>query len=236
MSGQRAVVTGATKGIGKAVTETLAEKGYHVFINARTQADLEQFQSELLEQYPDQKFPLFAADLSSKEGVKLLGKAIQLEWDSLHVLVNNAGVFRPGELLKEEPGQLELQINTNLYSAYHLTRALIGLMEKAAWGHIFNMCSVASLMAYPGGGSYCISKFALLGFSKVLRKELQSTHIKVTALMPGATWSDSWAGADFPEDRLMQPEDIARAVWCALDMGPSATLEEIVIRPQQGDL
>lgn len=236
MTGQSAVVTGATKGIGRAVTEMLAEKGYNVFINARTQADLAGFQSELKKQCPDQNFPFLAADLSEKDGVDALSQAVQSEWNELNVLVNNAGVFRPGELLKEESGQLELQLNTNLYSAYHLTRALIGIMEKASWGHIFNMCSVASLMAYPGGGSYCISKFALLGFSKVLRKELQSTHIKVTALMPGATWSDSWAGADYPEDRLMQAEDIARAVKCALEMGPSATMEEIVIRPQQGDL
>ncbi len=236
MGHKRAVVTGATKGIGRAITNMLAEEGYDVFINSRTEVDLEGFQSELKKQYPDQKFPILAADLSEKDGVDALSHAVQAEWNEFNVLINNAGVFRPGELLKEDPGQLELQVNTNLYSAYHLTRALIATMEKASWGHIFNMCSVASLMAYPGGGSYCISKFALLGFSKVLRKELQDTQIKVTALMPGATWSDSWAGADFPEDRLMQPEDIARAVKCALDMGPSATLEEVVIRPQQGDL
>ncbi|HKK89302.1 MAG TPA: SDR family oxidoreductase [Saprospiraceae bacterium] len=236
MSNKSAVVTGATKGIGRAVTEMLAREGYDVFINSRTEVDLERFQSELKKQYPDQNFPIFSADLSEKQGVDAFSQAIQSEWDQLHVLVNNAGVFRPGEILQEEEGQLELQVNTNLYSAYYLTRALIGMMKKAPWGHIFNMCSVASLMAYPGGGSYCISKFALLGFSKVLRKELQATKIKVTALMPGATWSDSWAGADFPEDRLMQPEDIARAVKCALDMGASATMEEIVIRPQQGDL
>ncbi|HHM20936.1 MAG TPA: SDR family NAD(P)-dependent oxidoreductase, partial [Bacteroidetes bacterium] len=103
-------------------------------------------------------------------------------------------------------------------------------------GHIFNMCSIASLIAYPNGGSYTISKFALLGFSKVLREEMKDKGIKVTSILPGATWSASWAGVDLPKSRLMQPRDIARAVWCAWQMEPSAVVEDIVIRPQLGDL
>jgi len=103
-------------------------------------------------------------------------------------------------------------------------------------GHIFNMCSIASITAYPNGGSYSISKFALLGFSKVLREELKDKNIKVTSIMPGATWSASWAGVDLPESRLMQATDIAKIVWSALEMSPSAVIEDIVIRPQLGDL
>lgn len=98
------------------------------------------------------------------------------------------------------------------------------------------MCSIASKIAYPNGGSYSISKFALLGFSKVLREELKPTGIKVTSILPGATWSNSWAGVDLPEDRLMQAHDIAIPVWSALSMSPSAVVEEITIRPQLGDL
>ncbi|MCZ2340072.1 MAG: SDR family NAD(P)-dependent oxidoreductase, partial [Chitinophagales bacterium] len=80
------------------------------------------------------------------------------------------------------------------------------------------------------------SKFALLGFSKVLREEMKTKGIKVTAIMPGATWTHSWEGADYPEDRLMQPEDVADTVWAAYQLGPSAVVEEIIIRPQLGDL
>lgn len=109
-------------------------------------------------------------------------------------------------------------------------------MLETGKGHIFNMCSIASLHAYPDGGSYSISKFALLGFSKNLREELKDKGIKVTSIMPGATWSASWAGADFPEDRLMQAADIANAVWSAWSMSPAAVVEDIVIRPQLGDL
>ena len=98
------------------------------------------------------------------------------------------------------------------------------------------MCSVASILAYPNGGSYSISKFALLGFSKVLREELKTQGIKVTAILPGATWSDSWQGVDFPEDRLMQASDIALAVWSAYNLSRAAVVEELLIRPQLGDL
>ena len=153
-----------------------------------------------------------------------------------NILVNNAGVFLPGEIVNEEDGALEKMIDTNLYSAYHLTRALLPEMINYGGGHIFNMCSIASFMAYPNGGSYSISKFALLGFSKVLREELKGKGIKVTSVMPGATWSASWEGVDLPESRLMQPTDIAKVIWNALEMSPSTVIEDIVLRPQLGDL
>jgi len=98
------------------------------------------------------------------------------------------------------------------------------------------MCSVASLIAYPNGGSYSISKFALLGFSKVLREELKEFGIKVTSIMPGATWSNSWAGVDLPKDRLMMANDVAQVILSAIKMSDSAVIEDIVLRPQLGDL
>jgi short-subunit dehydrogenase len=131
---------------------------------------------------------------------------------------------------------LESMIDGNLYSAYHLTRALIPTLLKSPTPHIFNMCSIASKIAYPNGGSYSISKFALLGFTKVLREELKDKGVKVTAILPGATWSNSWAGADLPHERIMEANDIAIAVWSAIQMSPSAVVEEIILRPQLGDL
>ena len=137
----------------------------------------------------------------------------------------------------EEPsGRLELMMETNLYSAYHLTRTIIPGMKEKGHGHVINICSVASQIAYPNGGSYSISKFALLGFGKVLREEVKSHGIKVTNILPGATWSDSWAGVDLPEDRLMKAQDIASTVWSVLQLSPSAVIEEVVVRPQLGDL
>jgi short-subunit dehydrogenase len=113
---------------------------------------------------------------------------------------------------------------------------VIGLLRGAAKPHIFNMCSIASRIAYPNGGSYSISKFALLGFTKVLREEVKTQGIRVTAILPGATWSASWLGVDLPESRLMQAKDIAHLLWSTYELGPSADVEEIIVRPQLGDL
>jgi len=157
-------------------------------------------------------------------------------WGTVDVLINNAGVFLPGAISEEKDGNLEFQIETNLYSAYHLTRAVLPMMLPQKSGHVFNMCSVASFMAYPNGGSYSISKFALLGFSKVLREEMKPKGIRVTSIMPGATWSNSWAGVELPEDRLMAANDIAETVWAAYHLSKSSVVEEIILRPQLGDL
>jgi NADP-dependent 3-hydroxy acid dehydrogenase YdfG len=125
---------------------------------------------------------------------------------------------------------------TNLYSAYHLSRSLVPIMIENKNGHIFNMCSIASFMAYPNGGSYSISKFAMLGMSKVLREELKPHNVRVTSIMPGATMSNSWAAFDGPAERLMKAEDIAATVLAAYQLSKQSVVEEIVIRPQLGDL
>lgn len=231
-----AVITGATKGIGRAIAEQLAREGYDLALCARTAADLDTLARDLTAIRGDIQLFTQAVDMSDKAAVQAFGAAIVQKMGAIDVLVNNAGVFKPGAITEEEDGMLELQIETNLYSAYHLTRAVLPTMAAAQRGHIINMCSIASFMAYPNGGSYSISKFAMLGFSKVLREELKDKNIKVTAIMPGATWSASWAGAPFPEERLMQATDIAHAVSSVIKMQPGAVVEEMVIRPQLGDL
>ena len=113
--------------------------------------------------------------------------------DEIYVLINNAGNYVPGSVYNEPEGQLEQMINLNLYSAYHLTRALIATMIKKGSGHVFNICSIAALKAYANGGSYSISKWALAGFSENLREEMKAFNIKVTTVHPGATLSSSWS-------------------------------------------
>jgi short-subunit dehydrogenase len=109
-------------------------------------------------------------------------------------------------------------------------------MIAAKDGYIFNMCSIASIMAYPNGGSYSISKFALLGMTKVLREELKPHGIRVTAIMPGATLTASWEGVDLPAERFMKPEDVAETIYTAYALSKQSVVEEILIRPQLGDL
>jgi short-subunit dehydrogenase len=153
--------------------------------------------------------------------------------ENVNVLINNAGIYIGGQIINEPENTLEHLLETNLMSAYRLTRRILSAKKP---NHIFNICSVASLNAYPNGGAYSISKFALLGFSKNLREELKPLGIKVTAVLPGATWSDSWAGVELPRERLMEAKDIADSVWAAFVLSPSAVVEEILLRPILGDL
>jgi short-subunit dehydrogenase len=230
-----AVVTGGSKGLGKAIALKLAEQGFNLFLSARSIDTLETTAQEIRDKYKV-NVDILSADLSVKSEVKSLGEKILSTYPEINVLVNNAGVFKPGLIHQEEDDVLESQIATNLYSAYNLTKILMPTILNTKNAHIFNMCSVASIMAYPNGGSYSISKFALYGFSKVLREEMKPYGIKVTSILPGGTWSDSWKGIDLPYERLMEAEDIAKAVIACLAMSPAACVEEILMRPQLGDL
>ena len=127
-------------------------------------------------------------------------------------------------------------IQTNLYSAYHLSRALAPGMIARKSGYIFNMCSIASILAYPNGGSYAISKFALYGMTKVMREEMKDSGVRVTAVLPGATLTPSWDGINIPADRFIKAEDIAETIYAAYTLSKQSVIEELIIRPQLGDL
>ncbi|MES1218483.1 MAG: SDR family oxidoreductase, partial [Bacteroidota bacterium] len=147
-----------------------------------------------------------------------------------------AGLFEPGSVNNEPEGTLESQVAVNLYSAYHLTRTVLPAMMLEKRGHIFNLCSIASLNAYKNGGAYSISKFAMYGFSKNLREEMKPHGIKVTHVIPGAAYTDSWSGSSIDPKRIMEAADIAKMIYAASQLSPQACVEEIVIRPQLGDL
>ncbi|PZR24948.1 MAG: short-chain dehydrogenase [Citrobacter freundii] len=231
------LITGASRGIGKAIAEIYAANGHQLFLSSRNGKALAASAQSITEKYPQATVHFKAYDLSQKE--QAIGLASWLnELNAVpDILVNNAGSFEPGSVYNEPDGVLERQLSVNLFSAYHLTRALLPAMIKDAHGrHIFNMCSIASLKAYNNGGAYSISKFALYGFSKNLREEMKPHGIKVTAVMPGATLTDSWDGFDNSSNRIMEAEDIAKLVYGASQLSVQACVEEIVVRPQLGDL
>ena len=230
------VITGATKGIGRATSEIFAAAGHNLCLCSRSIQDLELMKASLLSKFPEIKIHVMTTDVRNKDEVKAFGDFCLEQFDDIDVLINNAGVFIPGVIHEEEEGILETMIETNLYSAYHLSRKLVPSMKNNERGLIVNISSIAGFMAYPNGGSYSISKFALSGFSKVLREELKPFGVKVTTVLPGATWSNSWAGAELPLDRLIQASDIAKSIFGLIDLSPSAVVEEIIIRPQLGDL
>jgi short-subunit dehydrogenase len=191
---------------------------------------------ELMMKYPDVTIKAKPFDLSKKENAIALGNWILSLGISIDVLFNNAGSFVPGSVHDEPDGALENQVDTNLYSAYHLTRSLLPKMIQQKNGHIFNMCSVASLKAYKNGGAYSISKFALLGFSKNLREEMMPYGIKVTAVIAGAAYTDSWVSSGIDKKRFMETEDVAKMIYASSQLSPQACVEEILMRPQLGDI
>ncbi|HCX22081.1 MAG: short-chain dehydrogenase [Flammeovirgaceae bacterium] len=229
------VVTGGTKGIGRAIVEKFASEGYTVATCARNESDLDSLKETVEAQYGN-KVMISVADLSNKDGVKSFVEFVRLTGKPVEVLVNNTGKFIPGTIHEEDEGSLEAMIETNLYSAYHLSRGIIPDMKKRRSGHIFNMCSIASITAYANGGSYSISKFAMYGMSKGLREEMKEFGVRVTSVMPGATLTASWEGVDIPEERFMKSEDVAEMVYATYQLSDRTVVEDLVIRPQLGDL
>lgn len=230
----KAVISAATKGIGKAIAEKFIAEGFDLAICARTLSDLEALKATFKEKYPYREVIIAQTDMSKPEAIQDFANLILHKWEKIDVLINNAGVFHPGALTDANSSEGFVQMmDTNLYSAYYLTQALLPKMQAKKSGHIMNICSIASFMPY---GAYSVSKYALLGYSKVLREELKEDNIRVTAIMPGATRTASWDGTDLPEERFMPAEDIAQSVWACYELSKRTVVEEIVLRPQLGDI
>lgn len=227
------VVTGGTKGIGRAVIEKFINCGFDIATCARKQADLDALKNALKDKAA---IYTFQADVSDKSQASLFCQFVLSLKRPVDVLVNNAGYFVPGQISTEPDGNLEAMMAANLYSAYHTTRGFVDAMKAARSGHIFNICSIASIKAYANGGSYAITKFAMLGMSKCLREELKEYGIRVTAVMPGATKTASWDGVDLPEERFMKVEDVADLIYASYSLSGRSVVEEVIIRPQLGDI
>lgn len=228
------VITGGTKGIGRAILEQFAKKGFNIFVCSRTDKELQEVKNNIESKY-NVVCNTFQGDMSQKSEVLKFSKVVLEKFKTVDVLINNVGYFVPGEICEEEDGKLEEMMNANVYSAYHLTRSLINPIIKSK-GYIFNICSIASIIAYPNGGSYSITKFALYGMTKVLREELKTKDVRVTAVLPGAVLTASWDGVDLPAERFIKPLDVALSIENAYDLSPNSVIEELIIRPQLGDI
>jgi short-subunit dehydrogenase len=225
-----AVITGGTKGIGLALVDKFIIEGFHVITCARKRDDL-----DLLNGKYSDSIDVFEANLEIKEEVLAFSSFIKNISKEIHVIVNNAGVFLPGKIMEEPDENFEKQMALNLNAVYYLSKSLSSnLINKESY--IANICSTASFMAYENGGSYSISKFAVLGLTKVLREEMKSREIAVSAIMPGATYTNSWEGTELPIERFMKATDVVNAIWLGYDSRKTAVLEEIVLRPVMGDL
>jgi len=230
------IITGASRGLGYSMAECFAKEGHNLYLTARNEVSLYHALGSLMGRFPEQQIRAKAFDLSLKEDAVGFGNWILDQQTEVDILINNAGNFTPGSIYNEPEGTLEKMLDINLFSAYHLTRALLPAMMKRKRGHIFNICSIAAFAAYPNGGSYSISKFALSGFSKNLREELKPYGIKVTGIYPGAVYTDSWSGSGVDPDRIMKPSDIAETILQITKLSPQALVEEVVMRPLLGDI
>lgn len=224
--------------MGKEIAQTFARDNekHHFFLCARNREELDRLSAELKSHPAGHEVTVQSCDFMDTAQVKAFAVAVLDSGKPVDLLINNAGIYQPGSCYNEPEGQLERMLQVNLMGAYHLTRALVPTMIQQKKGHIFNLCSIASFQAYANGGSYSISKFALSGFTRNLREELKPLGIKVTGIYPGATLSSSWDGMDIDPTRIMEVADVAKMIYAAAHLSQAAVVEDIVLRPQLGDL
>lgn len=224
-----AVITGATKGIGRAIAIKLAEEGYNLAICARTATDLNTLENEL--KYTNVKILTMVVDCSQKNEVLAFVDFVKLSFKSVAVLVNNAGVFLPGNLLDEADENFEQQQLLNVNAAYYLAKYFGKIMREQMFGHIFNICSIASIEVIDNAGSYSVTKAAMLSLNHVLRRALAQYNVKVTAILPGSTLTASWEGTNLPPEQFVQPADIANSLYSILTLSTGANVDELILKP-----
>lgn len=231
-----ALITGSTKGMGKAIALKLAEKGYNLAICSRNIDDLKELKDLILDKYGIIKVYIKAVDCSKKDEVQAFAEDAINEFKFIDVLINNVGVFNPSFILDEDDDSLIKHMNINVYAAYYLYKRLGLLMRKNSRGHIFNICSVASIESIVNAGSYCVTKAALLSLNNIMRQEMMKHDVKVTAILPGSTLTDSWKGTSIPPDEFIQAEDVAKMIADVLSMSKGANIDQIIIKPLGGQV
>lgn len=237
---KRAIITGGSAGIGLETAKKFYINGFDVMLCARNQENLNRAKQEL-EQLPStgdsQEVRAIQADFLKERDVDRFASEVLASSGTIDVLLHNAGIFLPGDLVGEKNLQaMRDMMEVNFFSAYHLNQLLLPKMIEQGHGHIILMSSIAGLAAYPAGSMYTISKFALTGFAKALRLETLDKNIRVSAIYPGATWTRSWSESGLDEERLMPAEDIAQLVFECHNTSSRSVVEDIIIRPQLGDI
>ena len=230
----KAIVSGATKGIGKAITLALAGEGYDLGLGARNLQELDLLRKEIQALYPDIEVITKSVDFSQKHETRNFAETFLHHWGDIDILVNNVGVYEEDNLDELNESALMKMFNVNFFSAMRLTQPFLPEFKKRKSGHIINICSVLSKKVRKKAVSYSLSKQALYGYTKILRNELRNYDVKVTAILPGSTNTASWDGLDAPVEEFVQPEDVANGVLMAIQS--NGLVEEFEIKPINPDL
>ncbi|MBC6111724.1 3-ketoacyl-ACP reductase [Pedobacter fastidiosus] len=219
ISGKNALITGAGKGIGKAIAIALAQEGVNVGLVARTQSDLDHVAEEL-KQY-NVKVSTITADVSDINSVNKAVESIQNELGFIDILINNAGIGKFAKFLELEPAEWEEIIKINLLGPYYVTRAVVPQMIEKQTGDIINISSSSALSPAAVTSAYSASKAGLIALSTSLMQELRKHNIRVTALTPSTTATDMAINlklTDGNPDKVMQPEDLAELIVSQLKL------------------
>ena len=219
LKGKTALVTGAGKGIGRAIAIALANEGVNVGLIARTEKDLQLVADEL--KAIGVKTAVATADISDINAVNTAVENIQAALGNIDILINNAGTGTFGKFLELSPEQWENQIKVNLFGTYYATRAVLPQMIERATGDIVNISSTAGLRGAATTSAYSASKFGVMGLTESLMQEVRKHNIRVTALAPSTVVTELAKSANLinnNEDRMMQPEDFAELIIAQLKL------------------
>lgn len=228
LKGKTAVVTGGTKGIGKAIASALAIEGCNIAIASRTEAELKAVQKELSGK--EVEVIAIHCDVRNVHEVSAMAKKVQRKFGSPEILINNAGIGRFGEVLKMEERDFRATLETNLLGVFHCTQAFLqGMMEKRE-GFIINIGSLAGKNSFAGGSAYCASKHGLISFSECLMMEVRNYDIKVSTICPGTVQTNFSPG--FSEKSwALTPNDVAKVVIDILTSSAGSLVSLVDLRP-----
>jgi NAD(P)-dependent dehydrogenase (short-subunit alcohol dehydrogenase family) len=231
LKGQIAVVTGAARGIGTAISRRLADMGATVILAARDKSRLSEVQSKI--QAAGGTAHTVQLDLLDESSVNALAETIKSQHGRCDILINNAGIGFFGKPLAEmSPADWDKTMGTNLRGPYLMIRALAPIMIAAQSGHIINISSLAGRNPLPNGAAYSASKWALNGLTYSLAEELRPHNIRVSVVAPGSVNTD-FGGSHADNPRKLQPADIAHAVAMLVTQAPQSFVSEVLIRPTQ---
>jgi NADP-dependent 3-hydroxy acid dehydrogenase YdfG len=230
------LITGASQGIGAAIAKVFAREltGVRLALVARNTQNLQVVARACAKLGATAES--FACDVADETAVAAMAAAVIKRFGTVDVLINNAGKFTAAPFTAMSVADFDQLVAANLRSVFLVSRAFVPAMVKRGRGDVFNMSSIAGLIAYPGGAGYCAAKFGVIGLSKVMRAELKDKGVRVCCVCPGATFSPSWTGSGVPAERMMPAADVARAFLDIYRLSRRTVVEEIVLRPQLGDL